>query len=106
MTNLKKTVTDFLNSNRTIAEELMTECIYDTTWAKWEGVPFEFKSPDSYGGEGQGSDYWTVLEVRLPGSVDETLFIKLEGWYSSYIGVEYSGWSFVTPKQKTITVYD
>lgn len=106
MTNLKQTVTDFLNSNRTIAEELMTECIYDTTWAKWENVPFEFKSPDSYGGEDQGSDYWTVLEVRLPGSVDETLFIKLRGWYSSYIGVEYEGWDFVTPKQKTITVYD
>ena len=60
MANLKKTVTDFLNRNRIIAEELLLEGSYDTTWAKWEDVPFEFKSPDSYGGEGQGDDYWCV----------------------------------------------
>ena len=107
MTNLQQTVTDFLNNNRRIAEELMQEGDYQSSWVSWdEQLPFEFKSVDSYGGEDCGSEYWTVIEVRDPTNTEETLLVKLEGWYQSYNGADYSGWKFVTPKQKSITVYD
>ena len=107
MSNLKQTVTDFLNGNRRIAEELMQEGDYQSDWGDWEGsLPFQFKSVDSFGGEGQGDEYWIVIVVRDPTNQDETLLVKLYGWYASYNGAEYEGWQFVTPRQKTITVYD
>ena len=46
------------------------------------------------------------IEVRDPTNPDETLLVKLYGWWVSYDGSNYSGWQFVTPRQKTITVYD
>ena len=30
----------------------------------------------------------------------------IKHWYASYHGADYSGWRFVEPRQKTITVYD
>ena len=108
MTNLKQTVTEFLDNSSVMAEELMHEGRYgDNSWDNWDNqLPFEFKVVDSYGGEGQGTDFWTVIQVRLPGDDSETAFVKLHGWYTSYEGADYSGWKFVEPRQKTITVYD
>lgn len=107
MSKLKQTVTDFLNSNRSSASELMHEGDYQSDWGNWdEQLPFEFKSVDSFGGEGCGDECWTVIEVRDPTNQDETLLVKLYGWYASYDGADYSDWQFVTPRQKTITVYD
>lgn len=107
MSNLKQTVTEFLNEKQKLAEELMYEGSYSEGWDNWSGkLPFEFKGVDSYGGEGQGTDFWTVIQVRLPGDDSETAFVKLHGWYTSYEGADYNGWQFVKPRQKTITVYD
>lgn len=106
MSDLKQIVTEFLNNNRTIAEELMHEGYFVKNWDDYDGgIPFEFKGVDSYGGEGMGEEYWTVIEVRIPNQ-DETALVKLNGWYASYEGADYTGWSFVQPKQKTITVYE
>ncbi len=63
------------------------------------------KSVDSYGGEDQGSDFYSVILIRNPDNHDEQYYIKFQGWYASYNGVEYDNWSFVEPKQKTVTVY-
>lgn len=38
---------------------------------------------DSYGGEGQGSDFWVVLSVEKDGVVR---YVKNDGWYTSYEG--------------------
>lgn len=103
MTDFKQQVTDYLNDNPTICEELMYEGVYAKDWTK-EDI-FEYKDADSYGGEGQGEDYWTVILIRNPSNHDEQYCIKLQGWYSSYDGAEFEGWSFVEPKQRTITVY-
>lgn len=105
MTNFKQIVTDFLNNNRRQAEELMFSS-YPKTWDKFDDLPFEHQELDHHGGEGEGSDYWTVIEIRDPDNHDETYMIKLQGWYASYNGAEYESWSFVQPKQKTITVYE
>ena len=104
MTDFKQLVKDYLNSNREICEELMYDAGYVKDWKSWD-LPFEYKSVDSYGGEGQGSDFYSVILIRNPVNHDEQYHIKFQGWYASYAGAEYEGWSFVEPKQKTITVY-
>ena len=104
MTDFKQQVTDYLNSNREICEGLMYEDGYSKDWKSWD-LPFEYKSVDSYGGENQGSDFYSVMLIRNPDNHDEQYYIKFQGWYTSYAGADYDDWSFVEPKQKTITVY-
>jgi len=47
------------------------------------------KVVDEYGGEGQGDDYWTVYHF-----VDHDVYIRVEGWYSSYNGAEFDNYGF------------
>ncbi len=105
MTNFKQEVTDYLNDNRAICEELMYEEGYDKDWSQDDNDLFEYKGVDSYGGEDQGSDFYSVILIRNPDNHDEQYYIKFQGWYASYDGAEYHNWSFVEPKQKTITTY-
>lgn len=58
---------------------------------------------DQYGGEDQGSDYWCVWKFNKD---NEECFVKFYGWYASHYGVDYQGFKFVTPAQKTIIVYE
>ena len=105
MTDFKQTVTDYLNDNRAICEALMYEGEYVKDWTQIDNDPFEHKGVDSYGGKGEGSDFYSVILIRDPTNHDEQYYIKFQGWYASYNGAEYESWSFVEPKQKTITVY-
>lgn len=104
MTNFKQLVTEYLNSNRVVCEELMHEGGYVEDWES-DSLPFEYKGVDSYGGEDQGSYFYSVMLIRNPNNHDEQYYIKFQGWYTSYVGAEYDNWYFVEPKQKTITVY-
>ena len=104
MTDFKQQVTDYLNDNRNICEELMYEGAYAMDWES-DGLHFDYKGVNSHGGEDQGSDFWTVILIRNPINHDEQYHIKLQGWYASYNGAEFDSWSFVEPKQKTTTVY-
>ena len=59
-----------------------------------------------YGGEDKGSEYWNVYYLE-----DHDMFIKLQGYYSSYNGTDYWGGfakclTQVSPVEKTITVYE
>ena len=105
MTDFKQQVTDYLNNNRVACENLTYEGSYVKDWSQDENNPFDYKSVDSYGGEDQGSDFYSVILIRNPDNHDEQYHIKFQGWYASYSGAEYDNWSFVEPKQKTITVY-
>ena len=105
MTDFKQQVTDYLNSNREVCEELMYDGGYTKDWSQKDNDPFEYKSVDSYSGEDQGSDFYSVILIRNPDNHDEQYHIKFQGWYASYNGAEYDNWSFVEPKQKTITIY-
>ena len=102
MTDFKQMVTDYLNSNCAICEELMYEGDRIKNWES-DKLPFEYKGADSHGGE--GSDFYSVILIRNPDNHDEQYYIKFQGWYTSYNGAEYDDWQFVEPKQKTITVY-
>ena len=44
------------------------------------------KVVDSYGGEDQGSEWYTVKHF-----VDHDVYIRLDGYYSSYEGTDFSG---------------
>ena len=58
---------------------------------------------DSYGGEEQGRDFYTVYKFATQ---DEVVYIKFQGWYASYVGSEFEEWKFVEPVEKMITVYE
>lgn len=59
---------------------------------------------DQYGGEDKGSDWWSVKYFP-----DHDVYIKVEGYYTSYDGTDFEGWhsccTEVKPKEKTIIVY-
>lgn len=67
----------------------------------------------TYGGEGQGDDYWVVVKVT-PGTVlgpDAELgaprYFKKPGYYASYSGGYLDGNLIeVRPREKMITVYE
>lgn len=63
------------------------------------------KQVAGYGGEGKGEDWWKVYYFE-----DHNVYIKVDGWYQSYNGVEfYEGWDScknVSPKEKTIVIYE
>ena len=105
MTNFKQQVTGYLDTNHGTCADLMYEGAYVSDWFQEENDPFEYKGVESYGGEDQGSDFYSVILIRNPVDHNEQYYIKFQGWYASYNGAEYESWSFVEPKQKTITVY-
>jgi hypothetical protein len=55
-----------------------------------------------HGGEGEGDQYYTVYEFNLN---NESVYIKLNGWYQSYHGPEYTDWCYVKPKEVTVIEY-
>jgi len=68
---------------------------------------YHFKYEDSFGGEGNGDDYWIVFSLHK--EEEETLkrFYQVPGWYASHCGgeLEISNIFEVKPLQKTITVW-
>lgn len=65
------------------------------------GISFE--EVDRYGGEDQGSDYWSVYSFT---DGMQVVFIQFQGWYASYKGSTYEEFFEVTPVEKTITVFE
>ena len=58
---------------------------------------------DSYGGEDQGSEYYHVWKFTMD---DEVSYVRFDGTYASHYGTDYDGWGFVTPREKTVIVYE
>ncbi len=56
---------------------------------------------DSYGGEGQGEEYWKISRVLNKNTI-ESFYIHFYGHYDSWNGVEWDGWRVVRPIQKTM----
>jgi hypothetical protein len=61
---------------------------------------------DQYGGEGKGEDWWAVFHFKEP-----DIYVKIDGYYTSYDGTNFDGgfedcMKIVSPRQKTITVYE
>lgn len=58
---------------------------------------------DSYGGEDQGSSYWSVYKFTKG---DQVTYIKFDGWYASYDGATYESMFEVKPVEKVVTFYE
>jgi hypothetical protein len=78
-------------------------------WVSGSEVPIPLPSGwtqvvvDSYGGEGQGDTYYTVRKFT---NGDDVLYVRFNGWYSSYDGADYNNYQVVRPVEKTIVVYE
>lgn len=68
---------------------------------KEAGIAFEFV--DRYGGEDQGSEYWSVYSFS---DGMQIVLIKFDGYYASYDGSTYEEFYEVQSVEKTITVFE
>ena len=62
-----------------------------------------FQFVDRYGGEDQGSDYWSVYSFT---DGMQVVFIQFQGWYASYEGSTFDEFYEVQAVEKTITVFE
>lgn len=71
-------------------------------WQKQIGIG-SWKEVDQYGGEDQGSTWYSVKHF-----IDHDVYIRTDGYYQSYNGTDFhDGYgSVVTPQKKTITVFE
>lgn len=80
--------------------DLMYDYLPDNSWPEgWSGEVVE-----KFGGEGQGDTIYTVWRFDHPEF--DSVYVKFIGWYSSYDGSDFQEYAIVTPKQRTITVYE
>ena len=85
------------------AEDVLSETGYETELRdliKEHG--FTAEVVDSYGGEGMGDEYWSVVRFTKNG---ESALVKFNGWYASYNGAEYEEWFFVEAREVMVTKY-
>lgn len=102
--SLKKTLEIvFEELNERSLKCMMQEYCNDVTETALDNQLIVYEVVDQYGGEDQGSDYWTVWKFTKDG---EQCFVKFYGYYASHYGSDYQGFAFVAPKQKTVTVYE
>ena len=120
--SLTQILQNYFDKNTDVASEAMHEDLFGSTPWYPKGTPdsekkgyqqseFEIWADtqdikanlvDSYGGEEQGSTYYSVYEFTQG---DEKVYLKFEGWYASYNGAEYTGFSVVHPKEVTKIEY-
>jgi hypothetical protein len=89
---------DVMDKPYTWDEDSVVEFKHQLTEAK-----INFKLEDRYGGEDQGTEYWSVYSFT---NENEVVFIKFDGWYASYDGSTYEEFYEVKAVEKTITVFE
>ena len=63
------------------------------------------KLVEDFGGEGQGDDYWIVMEITVDD--EPPRLYRVEGWYASYDGGYLDGdLHEVRPKEVLRTIYE
>lgn len=65
---------------------------------------FDYKLVHQYGGADKGLNYYTVYEFT--DGYGQKQLVKFYGQYHSYIGTEYSGYSFVSARAKKVVFYE
>jgi hypothetical protein len=75
---------------------------FDSKEATYEG--WTAKVVQSYGGEGEGDQYWMVVSIS---DGETTRYFRKDGWYASYDGGYLDGDIHeVQPKEKLVTFYE
>jgi hypothetical protein len=102
MSNLKSIVHTFLSNEAVNPKDFFYQFTINVKpISKLFDLTFECVA--DYGGEGMGDNYYSVYSFTKD---NETVYVKFQGWYESYVGAGFSEWFFVEPKEKTITVYE
>jgi len=86
------------------AKELYGDDIGDFAYGPIIEVAGPNKQVFSSGGEDRGSDWRRVFHFT-----DHNVYLQIQGYYQSHHGTDFEGWESVkevTPKEKTITVYE
>lgn len=75
----------------------------DQDFEEHEEWPYEEpKVVKHWGGEGCGEDYGLVLHFP-----ESDVYVRIDGYYASYVGSSFDDPPYiVTPKEKTIIVYE
>lgn len=56
---------------------------------------------EKHGGEDEGSDRWSITRV-VNKETNESFYIKFYGYYDSWHGTDWEGWTLVEPKKVEI----
>lgn len=102
LTGASKTVVDEMFTDEDV---LTSEKYYPEEFAFLADLQARGIKPecvDSFGGEGQGDNYYKIWSFTKAG---ETLYVKLAGYYTSYNGATYDNMFFVEPHPETVVVY-
>lgn len=114
MSNFKERLTDAINAVSNIdlffegyisnIKDLLNraDAVEDGLIEQFNGI--ELKLEESYGGEDQGSSYYTVYSFKEVES-NEVLYVKFDGYYASYVGSEFHDWFYVEPKEEVVINY-
>lgn len=93
----KHEIMEWFEANTSACEEFMNEDLWETkddVKAALEG--WKYKSVDYYGGEDQGSTYYTVWKFS---NGEEEFFLRFDGFYQSHYGTDYETFNEVKPKK-------
>lgn len=101
--SLKDTLNNFFSENPISAECFMRGYADRISQDFVESIDASYNEVDAYGGEDCGSTYYRVYCFQSKG---KKIYVKFNGWYASHYGTEYQNFEFVTPQQRTITVYE
>ena len=93
---------DFFNSDFDMETEVWYSNDPSEAFALLRSKQIKVTNVDSYGGEGEGEEYWSVYEFNRG---EESVYVKFNGSYQSYDGSTYDEWFFVTPKDVVVTKY-
>lgn len=100
---LRELIGDLLENEHSVQSELFRSEVPDDFEVLLDMNNVQIEHANNFGGEDQGSSYWSVWKFTRG---TESIYVKFNGWYASHYGSEYTGFSFVEPAQKTITVYE
>jgi hypothetical protein len=98
MKKLNPEIIDLLSENMSDAVEGPK---YSDVWADPMFQNFKMSEEAHYGGEGKGSEYWTIFKLTDKETNDD-FFIKFDGYYASYSGTDWETVSQVVPVDKTV----
>lgn len=113
--NLADNLNNYFTQNTDVAELAMQEALEGyipwrgdgkyvpstfELWARPQGI--EATMVNHYGGEDEGSTYYTVYKFTQG---DDVVYLKFSGWYASYNGADYRDFQQVHPKEVTKVEY-
>ena len=79
--------------------------VIDYTQSLWDKMSYTFEKLDRTGGMDEGYHVSQIYKFTDKATGEE-LYVDFYGHHISHDGSYYDGYRFVTPKQKTVTVYN